>query len=104
MALQMCVRDSILYLSTRLSYRTTERLANLTHHALPFLCCLNSPHVSKNHIFRFVLFLGYVAKISDVRGDHVCPQRCFESYCSNRISHPGEITSRRHFDNVVEHI
>lgn len=35
-ALQMCVRDSFLYLSTSLSYRATERLPNLAHRALPF--------------------------------------------------------------------
>lgn len=39
-ALQMCVRDSFLYLSTSLSYRATERLPNLAHRALPFFFLL----------------------------------------------------------------
>lgn len=88
-ALQMCVRDSILYLSTSLSYRTMERLANLAHHALPFLFRLNSPHVPKSHVFCSgscfllrLLDLGvcgtFPAEVSDARGDHFCLQCCFE--------------------------
>lgn len=93
-ALQMCVRDSILYLSTSLSYRTTERLANLAHHALPFHRRLNSPHVSKNHVFCSGVFLPrlldlgdlgtFPAEVSDARGDHVCLLCCFV-FCAGVI-------------------
>lgn len=68
-ALQMCVRDSFLYLSTSLSYRATERLPNLAHRALPFFFLLFElpSWLRENHVFVF-LFLCCVCSIFGVLG------------------------------------
>ncbi len=57
-ALQMCVRDSFLYLSTSLSYRATERLPNLAHRALHFFPLLFElpSWLRENCVFVFLFF------------------------------------------------
>lgn len=58
-ALQMCVRDSFLYLSTSLSYRAMQRLPNLAHRALHFFFLLFElpSWLRENRVFVFLFFV-----------------------------------------------